>query len=229
MRLLLSQLVLLLLTLSNASLDPTRCAAVRGRGLRSGVLGNSCGAHPAVALRGTVCVHAERARSVEGYEIRITSARALQGLMRSLAPREPILILFYGRCRFSAHVLPMFIKATSRLSVCALAVEVHQFPALGATFGVHGLPTIMRILNGQPTSRFAGKRTYRRILKWAMNVTQSQSVSRPRKAMEHVPVLHVPDPSSQPDFVLAASIAICSVALMVRLLKREEHLGVGEH
>lgn len=213
--------LLVLFSLTSASIEPRTCKALSGRGLRSAVLGNSCGVHAGMKLSGTVCMRAKRARSVEGYEIRTTSPRALQGLIRSLAPREPTLVLFYGRCRFSAQVLPIFIKVTSRLRACALAVEVQQFPALGATFGVHGLPAIMRIQSGRHTSRFTGNRTYRRLMKWAVNVTELQPSEIPRMAMEHVPVLDIPDPSSQPDWILAASIAICGVALLARMLKND--------
>lgn len=196
------------------------CDAARGRWLRPAVLGRCCGTHPEVRLSGTVCARTRtrRARSIRGHEMHVVSARSLQSALRNLRYREPVLVLFYGRhCPFSARVLPVFASVTSQLPVCSIAVHVKQLPALGAAFGVHGLPTILRIQRGRTNLRYSGNRSFEHMLEWAANVTRSNT-SPPRKVPSHVPLLHIPNRDNEPDWALAASIAICALAAVLGIV-----------
>eukprot|EP00171_Calliarthron_tuberculosum_P002265 IDg2265t1 len=192
MRALRALLILTLALVATASLPS--CPALHQHELRSPTLGRTCSTHAGSVLSWTICKRALRKRTANGLQVHTVPARSLPALLRTRAPRESTLVLFYGRhCAFSAAILPIFARVAARLPLCALAVEAVQLPALGATFGVHGLPTILRLQRGRADARYAGDRSYADLLRWAENVTGAGAVrTAPRIAESHIPLLDAP-------------------------------------
>lgn len=209
-------LFLLLLTLTTARRYRV-CRPLTRHQLRAIVLGRACSAHPGYTLSWTICARARRMRTKFGHAVHGISARALPALLRTRAPHEAALVLFYGRyCRFSVQLMPIFGMIASTAPICALAVETVQLPALGATFGVHGLPTLLRLQRGRADVRYAGDRSAFDVVMWAENATYSIMDTVPRLAMDHHP--RVEDSFEwRPDWALVISVSVCAAAILIHI------------
>lgn len=206
------------LALSAISSAEAECGTGTWRSRKAVALGRMCAKHSDETLSWTVCKRARRMRSREGHLVHSVPARSLPALLRSRAPREATIVLFYGHhCRFSAAFLPTFAKVGANLPMCALAVETVQLPVLGATFGVHGLPTVLRLQRGRPNARYSGNRSYTDLFRWAMRVSNAgrEAHNARRIGGGHLPMLEGPV-VGRPDWALWSSLIVCASALIAQ-------------
>lgn len=73
--------------------------------------------------------------------------------------------------------------------------------------------------------RYIGDRSYRHLLAWATNVTETKPI-QPRYAPHHLPILDIQDVISQPDWMLIISLCICSAAALSRFTSQRKRNGL---